>query len=375
MGKNEEKLLRILSGELSRGDQELCPSLEDISALIDGTLKKEIRASVQNHIASCNICYETFITASELKKSSPHTSLRIFPPWAIAATVFIALVSFAIFFNVDLSEKFEDSEGPELIASAPVLKEDSFTEKSKKQLNEIPEKGKIDKSKKKKEVSPVEGASEKDSDEQLSTNVVNERQNIKPAGRSVVSKRVPASVQGINQAVNEPHIQYQYEVEEKEQQNKISLSSEYKRKRAVVGKAGGKGLVDRLKNSRDKNDLSADMPDCFRRSGGEYKRREGFGAEIALRSTLPEIRKLVQPGNKKPDDLSVPPVYLTLEIYAGDNGAVIKACLVNGSSKYLREIMDSVKKWEFYIPEKSPARFRIVIGIIGNWIVEVLDKI
>jgi len=103
MDKSEEKLLKILSREVSQSEDNECPSFEDISALVDGTIEDEKKEIVQSHIASCDICYETFLTVNELNKTPNIASFGIFPKWSIAASVFVVLLSFVVFYRVNNS--------------------------------------------------------------------------------------------------------------------------------------------------------------------------------------------------------------------------------------------------------------------------------
>ena len=127
MDKNGERILFKLSGAVPGDVQGPCPSLEDISALIDGTIEKEQKEKLQSHISSCEICYETYISALELTDTQDKKSLRIFSPLSVAASIFIALLAFVIFYKVNISVKDIDDQ-VSLFAKTPVIIKEGKTE-------------------------------------------------------------------------------------------------------------------------------------------------------------------------------------------------------------------------------------------------------
>lgn len=372
MGRNEEKLLRRLTGDISREKEDRCPSLEDISALIDGSIEKDLMEGVQNHIASCDLCYETFITASELNKNSGKAVPGIFSPWSIAATIFIALISFAVFFKVNVSDKGKDKAVPKLIAAAPVIREHKVEMKSVKHEKSVSEKREAKITKPGKVLSRKKELSEEETDENLSTFADPEERSMEPAGRSIGGKKSIANVQGVGKLGSEPQPQSLSVSEREEKKDIIAPSIKYKSLKTKRGKRGEKGLVERL--SEDKENGVDDSTDCFRKSGFEYIRRDRFRTEVVMRDNLPGIVKVVQPDNFKAEDPAGEPVYIILEVIADKAGNVLKVCIASGTISNSKVVIDAVKKWKFSIPDNSLCRFRMVLGISGNRIIEILEK-
>ncbi|MEN8221955.1 MAG: hypothetical protein ABFR36_01745 [Acidobacteriota bacterium] len=346
MDKNGSKILFKLSGAVSGDIHGPCPSPEDISALIDGTIGKELKKELQNHISSCDICYETYKSTLELIKSSDKKSFRIFSPLSIAASIFFALAAFVIFYKVNVSVKDLDPVSP--FSSSPVIvKEGKVEHKSDKRKVGIPVSRKL----KKKSSKPP--APEKSMKVQKMEEVVREEEVPEVRDEPVT---VPAAL-----SVGE-----------------VKAGSDNLNRRSgrvsSVSYKSGKGLVDKFKEvEKGKKDKNTDM-NCFTREGDEYIRRISFKTDIPLRDTFPDISKMVQPDNYKADDPVTGPVYIIVEVIANKIGDVIKVCVASGSAGNIKLVVEAVKKWKFKIPENSPSRFRLVLGISGSRIIEVLDK-
>jgi len=110
-GKNMEKeekdvvigraLARAIKGS-AQADE--CPSDEDLSAFIDGTLDGQERDRVMGHLSHCDKCYETFLMAQEMIKEEKEAASKamikrswIYAPIAIAAAaVLVILFKFVI---------------------------------------------------------------------------------------------------------------------------------------------------------------------------------------------------------------------------------------------------------------------------------------
>jgi len=369
MDKYGERILFKLSGAVPGGVQGACPSLEDISALIDGTIEKERKEKLQSHISSCEICYETYISALELTDTEGKKSLRIFSPLSVAASIFIALLAFVIFYKVNISvTDIEDTASP--FVKAPVFTKEGKVEHKSVKRTAADVNKKIKKKQMLKTPAPEKSTKVEKDEEVVSEDEVPE---MKDEPSVVRSKNVLRNTQGISRGITEPAAQPagfsvgSIQVESEKSDQKSGRVSSQKKK-------GGKGLVDKLKeNEKRERDISSDM-NCFSREGGKYKRRDEFMSEIPLRDTFPEIVNFVQPENYKADEQIVKPVYIILEVITNSDGGVTKICVAGGSTGNIKPVIDALKKWKFKIQGDSPSRFRLVLGISGNRIIEVLDK-
>ncbi|MCK5220215.1 MAG: hypothetical protein KAR14_01420 [Candidatus Aminicenantes bacterium] len=374
MDKNEERLVRRLTGEISRDKKENCPPLEDISALIDGSIEKNLKKSIQNHIASCDECYEIYITASKLTKRRSGNASRIFSTWSIAATIFIALVSFALFFKVNVREEATKKAGPELIRTAPAIMEYVEETESLKLKKGVPKRSKAKDVKPGKVASFKKELSLKEKDEDFTADKGSETRSRRVVGRSAAGRKFPANVQGVSQAGIEPPEQSPPVPEQKDEEEKVAPTPEYTSLKSVIHKEKGKGLVDRLIKNKSDNIGEGNRMDCFKGADQNYERREEFKSDIRLRDSFPEIVKFVQPENFKADDIVVDPVYIILEVFTDKGGNVLKVCIADGSISNRKAVIEAVKKWKFSIKDNSPARFRIVLGVSGSRIIEILDR-
>jgi hypothetical protein len=106
--KKEEKdvvigraLARAIKGS-AQADE--CPSDEDLSAFIDGTLDQQQRDKVMGHLSNCDKCYETFLMAQEMIKEEKEMASKVMtkrswfyvPAAAVAAAVLVVLLKFVI---------------------------------------------------------------------------------------------------------------------------------------------------------------------------------------------------------------------------------------------------------------------------------------
>lgn len=105
----QEERDEIIGRALSRvikecGKADECPSLEDISSLIDGALDEQKRDRLLGHLSQCDKCYEVFSMAKEMAKEEKMPAMKraaISPirrwilspaPIAIAAAVILVIV-------------------------------------------------------------------------------------------------------------------------------------------------------------------------------------------------------------------------------------------------------------------------------------------
>lgn len=373
MDKNEEKLLRSLSGELSSGKQESCLSLEDISALIDGTLNNKTRESVQSHIASCNICYETYMTASELNKSSVHTSSRIFSPPAIAASVFIALVSFIIFYKVNVSVKNETIHIPEISKKPQVMIESLPEIKKDKKRTISPASLKITAKKLDKTPAPEKTGSEKKKSKKLSYIEEFRQEKEEPAGRNISRKAEPGNVQGISQSRNEP-VHAPMVVSARVGETEFADKDQKMKEMVLRKRKGGKGLVDKFLEDEEKGEGENNNINCFRKTGNEYIRDERFLSSLPFEKFPPVILKKLQPGDIPGLKKDMSGEKFTLEVITDGKGNISKLCLLAGNKIKIRAILAAVRAWKFVLPGSSPVRFRLILGFTAEGLLEILNK-
>ncbi len=374
MENNGSKILFKLNGVISGEINSECPSAEDISVLIDGTIGKEQKEKLQIHISACEICYETYLAALEMTESSEKRRFRIFSPMSVAASIFIVLVAFVIFFKVNIGVKDIEESDSGFVKGPVLIKEGTGEHKADKQKIALPVKQKVSKKRGKKGpvIPPAPGKTARIKKSEEITREA-EVPEVKDEPPGIKSKMVLRNTQGISQSGNEPArtsvglSAVTVDIE------KVS-SDDKSGRQSVVRKKVGKGLVDKLKESEEKDrDIVAGM-NCFSREGDEYKRRREFITKIPLRDTFPKIVKLVQPENFKADEPVTEPVYIILEVITNKTGDVVKVCLVSGNTGNIVYIVKAVKKWKFKLQGDSPARFRLALGISGNRIIEVLDQ-
>jgi len=372
MDKNEEKLLRSLSGEFSHGKQGSCPSLEDISALIDGALQNEARDNIQSHIASCNVCYDTYLTASELSKSSINTSYRIFSPMAIAATIFIALASFVIYYKVNVSVKDEISHIVVTDKNPLVLKENLPEIKKDKKRVISPAPMKIAKTKFEKPRGLKRSASEKKKSRETAYVEEFHQEREEPAGRIIRRRSEPGNVQGISQSLNEPvksPLVVSASVGVTESADEVQAQ-----KVVLRQKKGGKGIVDSFLEDEEKSEGKSNSVNCFRKTGDEYIRDKRFSSLLPFEKFPPEVLEKIQPGDMTRLKKKLSPETFTLEITTDREGNILKLCLLEGDEMNAREIIAAVRSWKFMLPGSSPVRFRIILGLTHEGLLQILNK-
>jgi len=101
--EKDEIIGRALSRAMKEGVKaEECPSPEDISSLIDGTLDEQKRENLLNHLTHCDRCCEVFSMAQEMSKEEEIPAMRratispvrrwMFSPAPIAIAAAVALV-------------------------------------------------------------------------------------------------------------------------------------------------------------------------------------------------------------------------------------------------------------------------------------------
>ncbi len=373
MDKNEERLLKRLSGGLSHGNQESCPSLEDISALIDGALENEIRESVRDHIASCDICYETYLTASELNKSSIHTSSRIFSPRAIAASVFIVLVSFVIFYKVNVSVKSEMGNISEISKNLPVKKE-SLPEIKKGRKRAIsPSSLKITEKKSDKAPAPKKTWPEKKKSKELAFVEESRPEREEPAGRNIGRMAEPGNVQGISLSRNEP-VRSPVVASASVEETEFADKDQKMKKMVLRQRKGGKGLVDKLSEDEEKREGKSENINCFRKKGDEYTRHERVRSTLPFEKYPPSVLKKIQPWDSPGLKKNLSEEKFTLEVTIDGEGNISKLCLLAGNEKKIREIIAAFRSWKFALPGSSPVRFRVILGFTPDGLLEILNK-
>ncbi len=369
MDKNEEKFLGNLSREISHGKRGDCPSLEDISSLIDGTIENERKDEIQDHIASCDICFETFSTVSRLTKKSNRTIFRAFSPWSVAATIFIILVSFVVFYKVNIGGK--DPNFPIMkISKDPGIGNGNISEekKDKKIPTSLPSMKFAEKSKNKKS-SAKRSFPDKHEADQLYLEENIKSKGKEQLGRRTVSGAVLSNSQG---AISVEGSKPSAPVVPREKEELISLEKDQVRLKAV-GKQNKsrKGFVNRLAEDED-NNISVESFNCFQKKGGEYIRSERFRSSIDLKDVPPEILKKVHPKDIPGFKRSEKEYIITLEIFTDEHGNVINTCLLTGEKENIRGIIKAVRLWKFKLPSPTPVRFRMILKLTANRELEIL---
>lgn len=370
MDKNGLKILSKLSGEISGRTDIECPSLEDISVLAEGKAGADLRKELQDHISTCDICYETYKSLLELSAGAPKKVIRIFSPLSVAASIFIVLVAFVIFYKVNISVSDLDHPVSSFSESPVILKEKKVSDKSEKKRIVT----KIHKQKIKKDQNkpPAPEKSKK-----MESRIETVREEEAPVSKDEPSvnrsRNVIGNTQGISQAGNDP-VTIPAALSVRTPQVESGGSGEKSGRLAIKRKKGGKGIVEIIREDDERADEKSSDFDCFKRNGEEYKRRKDFDTVIPLSEAMPGLIQVVQPDNFKVDEPVGEPVYIILEVVTGKSGTVSRVCLISGNVKNIRSIIHAVRKWKFKTAGDVPTRFRIVLGVTGNRIIEVLDK-
>lgn len=91
MKANDAVAGRTITRELKKAETPgPCPSLEDIAALVDGSLNAAERDGLMGHLAICRSCRDTFVTTRELCKAETAATRR--PGYLIPSSLAAAAV-------------------------------------------------------------------------------------------------------------------------------------------------------------------------------------------------------------------------------------------------------------------------------------------
>jgi len=366
MDKKGSEILEKLGKAVSGSKRTDCPSPEDLAVLIEDKAGKERKKELLDHIGSCDSCYETYSAMLDITDALEKKGLRLFTPLSIAATLFIALAAFVVFYQVNIGVKGPGDDEHRFSQTPVRIKEPVIEHRSVKKERGPAEEGERKKTDRRRIAKTV--AAEKELKEEKSAELpapeepeppVNE-----PAGTGPgVSLR---NTQGIGQTGGDPP-------PEPASFSAGALKDE-SGKADIRRMKSRKGLVDKLKAEEE---IAADKKEtlnCFKREGDRFVRRREFVSEIPLSDVPPELEKVAQPENRKDSDPVTEPDYIVFEILTDRNGGVNKVCLVSGETGNIGPVLSAVKKWKFNIPGNAPIRFRLVLGISGNRIIEVLGK-
>jgi hypothetical protein len=74
--ERDELIGRGLSKQMITGATAICPPMEDIATLIDGTLEGDVRDQLMKHLAGCERCFEVFQTSKELMEVEGTTAKK-----------------------------------------------------------------------------------------------------------------------------------------------------------------------------------------------------------------------------------------------------------------------------------------------------------
>ena len=89
--QRDEVIGRGLTKQMNAGVAGICPSIEELAALIDGTLEGDAREQLMKHLAVCERCYEVFTTSQELL-AVDEVPAKKRPVTFIASTIAVAAV-------------------------------------------------------------------------------------------------------------------------------------------------------------------------------------------------------------------------------------------------------------------------------------------
>jgi hypothetical protein len=90
--ERDRQLGKSLTGAIaSTVSQEQCPSLEEIAALVDGTLQESRRDEIMGHLAGCDTCYQVFLSTKKLVREHSGNTSKVFIPPLIAVAVVMAV--------------------------------------------------------------------------------------------------------------------------------------------------------------------------------------------------------------------------------------------------------------------------------------------
>lgn len=121
-----------------------CPPLEDIAALVDGTISSEERDALLGHFAACDRCREVFISAREsvLNDTVVKGERRYLIPSAIAvATVLVIAVTLTLRHPATVNVQVAKQETTGSNAGSPVAAEQNksaVAQQKKKELAPLP---------------------------------------------------------------------------------------------------------------------------------------------------------------------------------------------------------------------------------------------
>lgn len=92
--KEDELLIgQALSRHILKSKQvSICPTLEDLSLLIEEKLSGQKRDEVMGHLAKCKDCYETYLLSLQLSRPAKKKHLH-FLPYGLAAGLLISVLS------------------------------------------------------------------------------------------------------------------------------------------------------------------------------------------------------------------------------------------------------------------------------------------
>ena len=98
MIEEEEAMGKALSDALKKSDKGECLTMEEIASLVDGSVDRNKRDEMMNHLSVCDKCYDIFLISSEIKDKSLRKRHPVLNPVGLAASVLIvAFLAFLVY--------------------------------------------------------------------------------------------------------------------------------------------------------------------------------------------------------------------------------------------------------------------------------------
>lgn len=107
-GKQTDEIVgRAVSEGLSQVNNGVCPSVEEIACLCEGTLKNGEKDRIIKHVSACDECYEAFRLSLDMtvQKSVGDRYMPRLRSLALAASIFVAVLSVYLFYSSGIKEE------------------------------------------------------------------------------------------------------------------------------------------------------------------------------------------------------------------------------------------------------------------------------
>ncbi|MEN8154296.1 MAG: zf-HC2 domain-containing protein [Acidobacteriota bacterium] len=372
MNNNEKKFIKKLFSGSIQNSPGKCPSAEDLSDLIDGVVEEAEKDDLMKHISKCSRCYEIYRTAKDLAGEKNIKKQRIFNPFSIAASIFIAVISMIVFYKINVREDIDLKKSIDFSAEvsvssphiedkvAPIEKfKDKGTGKLKPGKGITPPLAPSPEPKRFKEVKIT--APEKRSE--ISGKIAEE--GIGKGKGGVISEKVDKKNKTDSESVLRSE-KFGKEISENKIAMRSVLSKNEVREYSSQGRSrdskilpGSSYTLNKKRAPEFRRKKGSRGPECYNRERDFLRVTEKNKSYPLPLSDIPEIKKIVHLSDLDNYSGTTAGENILVEFKINQEGIVVQICVLKGGAGRVKFILNTLSGWTFSPVEPEFLRFRM----------------